>query len=61
MDYLIATRKGTDAELAVLVELSGGACELAAMDAPDVAEAGRVVERCRDGGSRWPVRPRASG
>ncbi|MCY4630435.1 MAG: PIN domain-containing protein [bacterium] len=48
VDYLVATRKGTDAELAVLAELSGGAYELARMDAPDVVEARRVVERYRD-------------
>lgn len=48
VDYLVATRKGVDAELAVLAELSGGAYELARMDAPDVAAARRVVERYRD-------------
>ncbi len=48
VDYLVATRKGTDAELAVLAELSGGAYELAGMDAHDVVEARRVIERYRD-------------
>ena len=48
VDYLVATRKGMDAELAVLAELSGGAYELATMDADDVAAATRVVERYRD-------------
>ena len=48
VDYLVATRKGVDAELAVLAELSGGAYELAAMGAEDVAAARRVVERYRD-------------
>ena len=48
VDYLVATRKGIDAELAVLAELSGGAYELARMDVPDVAAARRVVERYRD-------------
>ncbi len=48
VDYLVATRKGVDAELAVLAELSGGAYELAGMDAEDVAAARRVVERYRD-------------
>ena len=48
VDYLVATRKGVDAELAVLAELSGGAYELATMDADDVAAATRVVERYRD-------------
>ena len=48
VDYLVATRKGTDAELAVLTELSGGAYELAGMDARDVVAARRVIERYRD-------------
>ena len=48
VDYLVATRKGGDAELAVLAELSGGAYELATMDAEDVASARRVVQRYRD-------------
>ena len=48
VDYLVATRKGVDAELAVLAELSGGAYELARMYAGDVAAATRVVERYRD-------------
>ena len=48
LDYLVATRRGVDVELAVLAELSGGAYELARMDAPDVVAARRVVERYRD-------------
>ena len=48
VDYLVATRKGAEAELAVLAELSGGAYELATMDAKAVASARRVVERYRD-------------
>ena len=48
VDYLVTTRKGVDAELAVLDELSGGAYELASMDADDMAAARRVVERYRD-------------
>ena len=48
VDYLVATRKGVEAELAVLAELSGGAYELATMDAKAVASARRVVERYRD-------------
>ena len=48
VDYLVATRKGVDAELAVLAELSGGAYELATTDAEDMAAATRVVERYRD-------------
>ena len=48
VDYLVATRKGVDAELAVLAELSGGAYELAGMDTRDMAAARRVIERYRD-------------
>lgn len=48
VDYLVATRSGVEAELAVLAELSGGAYELAAMDAEDLAEATRVVRRYAD-------------
>ena len=48
VDYLVATRRGVEAELAVLAELSGGAYELVAMDAEDVAEAARVVRRYSD-------------
>lgn len=33
LDYLVATRRGTAAELAVLGELAGGAYELAVLDA----------------------------
>ncbi len=48
VDYLVATRKGVKAELAVLRELAGGAYELATMDADDLAAGARVVERYRD-------------
>ena len=48
LDYLVATRKGVDAELAVLAELSGGAYELASMTTDDVATAQRVIARYRD-------------
>ena len=48
VDYLVATRRGVDAELAVLEELSGGAYDLAAMGVEDVAAARQVVERYRD-------------
>ena len=48
VDYLVATRRGVDAELAVLGELSGGAYDLAAMGVEDVAAARQVVERYRD-------------
>ena len=48
IDYLVATRLGVEAELAVLAELSGGAYELATMDAGDLADAARVVRRYSD-------------
>ena len=48
LDYLVATRKGVDAELAVLEELASGAYELASLDADDLNAARRVVARYRD-------------
>ena len=48
LDYLVATRKGVDAELAVLAELAGGAYGLAAMTAADMAQASEVIARYRD-------------
>ena len=45
LDYLLATRAGTDVELAVLRELSGGAFVLASLEAEDVAPAAEVIER----------------
>lgn len=48
VDYLVATRIGVDAELAVLRELSGGAWEIPAIGAPDLEEAASVVEKYRD-------------
>ncbi len=48
LDYLVATRKGVDAELAVLAELAGGAYELAAMSAADIALAAEVIARYRN-------------
>lgn len=50
VDYLVATRRGVEAELAVLAELAGGAYELAAMGAEDLAAAAEVVDRYRDMG-----------
>lgn len=48
LDYVVATRVGLDAELAVLNELAGGAYELAQLDAADLARASAVIERYRD-------------
>lgn len=48
LDYLVATRAGAAAELAVLGELAGGAWDLPAFGAGDLAEARAVVERHAD-------------
>ncbi len=48
LDYLLATRLGVDAALAVLHELSSGAYDLPQIGAPDMARIARVVERYRD-------------
>ncbi len=48
IDYLIATRFGVDAELAVLRELAGGAWTLARFDEAELAAAADVVKRYRD-------------
>ena len=48
LDYLVATRLGVDAELAVLAELSGGAYHLAEMGPADLQAAAAVVGRYRD-------------
>jgi predicted nucleic acid-binding protein len=48
LDYLVASRLGVSAELAVLRELSGGAWDLAAFGTEDLAAARAVVERYAD-------------
>lgn len=48
VDYLVATRHGVDAELAVLRQLSSGAFEHADITEDDIAKAVRVIERYRD-------------
>ena len=48
LDYLVATRVGVDAELAVLRELASGAWELAALGPADVESAAVIVEKYRD-------------
>jgi predicted nucleic acid-binding protein len=48
VDYLVATRHGVDAELAVLRQLSSGAFEHADITDDDLAKATRVIERYRD-------------
>lgn len=48
LDYLVASRVGVDAELAVLEELSGGAYELAHLDSSDLQRASALIRRYRD-------------
>lgn len=48
LDYLVTTRVGVDAELAVLEELAGGAYHLAQLDSIDLARASSVIARYRD-------------
>ncbi len=48
LDYLVATRRGVDAELAVLRELAGGAWELPAIDAADLDEICTLADRYQD-------------
>lgn len=48
LDYLVQTRKGVDAELTVLEELTSGAWELAACAVPDLRTAQRIIEQYRD-------------
>jgi uncharacterized protein len=48
LDYLVGTRVGVDAEVAVLAELAGGAYVLADVGPDDLHLARRVIERYRD-------------
>ena len=48
LDYLVASRLGVSARLALLRELAGGAWDLAAFGAEDLARARAVVERYAD-------------
>lgn len=48
LDYLVGTRIGVAAELAVLRELAGSAYELATFGAGDLGPAADIVERYRD-------------
>jgi predicted nucleic acid-binding protein len=48
LDYLVATRHGVDAELAVLDELAGGAYELAQVELDELHSIRSIVERYRD-------------
>lgn len=48
LDYLVASRLGVSAELAVLRELTGGAWDLPAVDVEELVKARAVVERHAD-------------
>ena len=48
LDYLVASRLGVAAELAVLAELACGAWDLPAIDAEGLGDARAVVERYAD-------------
>jgi predicted nucleic acid-binding protein len=48
VDYLVATRRGVEPELAVLRELSGGAWDLPVIDVDALAQARAVIERYAD-------------
>jgi uncharacterized protein len=48
LDYLVASRLGISAELAVLRELASGAWDLPAIDAEDMTRASAIIERYAD-------------
>ena len=48
LDYLVVSRLGVGAELAVLAELDGGAWDLAPFDSDGLRDASAVVERYAD-------------
>jgi hypothetical protein len=48
LDYLVASRLGVSAELAVLQELTGGAWDLPAIDVEELVKARAVIERYAD-------------
>lgn len=48
LDYLVASRLGVSAELAVLRELTGGAWDLPAIEVEALARARAVIERYAD-------------
>lgn len=48
LDYLVATRHGVEAELAVLDELAGGAWKLAGFAADDLSQARSIISEYRD-------------
>lgn len=48
LDYLVASRMGLDAELAVLQELAGGAYDLVSMDSDDVQKCTELINTYND-------------
>jgi uncharacterized protein len=48
LDYLVATRIGVQAELAVLRELAGGAYDLPALDGEDLRVCSEVIHKYAD-------------
>lgn len=48
LDYLVATRHGVDAELAVLDQLTSGAWELADFRVPELKQARTIIARYHD-------------
>ncbi len=48
LDYLVSTRLGVDAELAVLEEVAGGAYVLPPWDVDDTRRAAEVIDRYAD-------------
>lgn len=48
LDYLVMSRLGTDAEIAVLREIGGGALDIAVVDPDSIVEATTVILRYRD-------------
>ena len=48
LDYLVATRRGVEAEQQVLSELAGDAWELPCIDAADIREATTVISHYSD-------------
>lgn len=48
LDYLVATRHGVQAELAVLEELAGGAWHLVAFDVDDLKQARTIIAKYGD-------------
>ncbi len=48
LDYLVASRLGVDAEIAVLAELAGGAWDLPEIDSQGLTQARAVIEHYAD-------------